>query len=99
MKLLVNKATGHILDASNVGAWQVPSFAEVQDWPGDAEIYVWPGGSVSKSMVFHGAIDVNPATIPPPPGHVTKVVTAERLAEVLKTKGILTDQDVTSAKV
>ena len=78
MKLLIDKATGAILDASDLGAWQVPAFAEILDWSGNAESFVWPGGSPTRSQVTDGRVVSNPAAAAP-----VDVLTADDLAAVL----------------
>lgn len=89
MKLLVDKTTGAILDASDVGAWQVPAFAEVIDWPGNVAAFVWPGGSATRSMLSDGRVIENPNAAAP-----VDVLTVDKLAAALKEKGVIVEADI-----
>jgi len=89
MKLLIDKATGAILDASDLGVWQVPAFAEIIDWPGNVEGFAWPGGSPTRSQVTDGRVVANPAAVAP-----VDVLTADDLAAVLKEKGVIVEADI-----
>ena len=89
MKLLVDITTGAILDASNLGAWQVPVFAQVIDWPGNVESFSWPGGTPTRAMVSGGRVIANPDAPAP-----VDVLTVDDLAAALKEKGVIVEADI-----
>lgn len=80
MKLLVNSATRAIHDASNRGAWSVPTGYEIVEVPGDAEDFVWPNGAPSRCKLDIDGVTiiVNPAWVAPPDrkGNLQTVLTA-----------------------
>ena len=66
MKLLFNKRSGEILDASNLGAWRAPDFATTIEVPGDTETFPWPHPQGPSSCIWDGtAVVINPAILLP----------------------------------
>jgi hypothetical protein len=92
---LVDKRTRDILDASAVGNWQVPSFAEIVDFVGDAEAFPWPHpNGPSACRLVAGAVVANAAVVVRAP----KVSTDDLIA-ALEKKALLTRADVEAEKI
>jgi len=66
MKLLIHKVVGNVLDASNVGEWQAPGFAEVIEVPGDAETFNWPHPNGPSACIWDGANIIANSAVPLP---------------------------------
>lgn len=66
MKLLIHSINRTIHDASNLGAWQVPTDFEVVEVEGDAETFLWPNGGPTRCKVdVDLTIIPDPAWVPP----------------------------------
>ena len=65
MQLMFNKGSGEILDASNLGAWQVPEFATTIEIPGNTDTFPWPHPQGPSSCIWDGnSVVANPAALP-----------------------------------
>ena len=98
MKLLVNKTTNAIHDASNEVAWHdLPSFLKIIDVAGDAETFNWPHPNGPSACIRAGVnIVANPLV--PIPSKSDAPLTVEELAAQMIKDGTMSQAKIAAIK-